>query len=492
MRGNEEKMKKKRKKAPIIIAVIVVVLFVVIRLVSCAFTPAEAGLVTTTTATRGELQESINTSGSVVSEEKKVIFAPVNGTVAEVNVAAGDAVAAGDVLISYDMDEMENMLTQATLQQKKTDAGYSSLLADNSEYQAKLNEANINLDVLNQQIADNEAYLKELQQNLDQNQRATGNKLADESYNLTTQLEQLQAEVKTLDPNSQEYGTKLNQIQELSAQLSRNQYLQSVASSSDYVANMQKEIRDVQERLAGYEEYKARMESQKTTSENAVLDSYDRTQYEVDQELAAMNYQEVEADYYTAKQGICAEFNGIITECSIVEGAPIVTGTQLLVLESSEQLKITFSASKQDIEKLEVGQMAEITISGYTYEGQVQKINRMATLNASNTPMVGVEVHINNPDENIILGMDAKLEILTRKAEDALMIPVEAINADRDGDFLYVVENGVIVRKPVVCGITSDSYTEVIEGITEEDQIVLTAYTDIEEGMAVTVMPPLQ
>lgn len=154
-------------------------------------------------------------------------------------------------------------------------------------------------------------------------------------------------------------------------------------------------------------------------------------------------------------------------------------------------MKITFNASKHDIEKLEIGQKAKVNISGYTYDGEVQKINRMAVRNESNTPMVGVEVHILNPDENIILGMDAKLEISTRKAENALLIPVEAINADRDGDFLYVVENGIVVRKSVVCGISSDEYTEILEGITEEDEIILNALTGIEEGMAVTVMPEL-
>lgn len=482
------KKKKKRKKAPIIITVIVVVL-VVIWVASCAFAPKATALVTTTGATRGELQESISTSGKVVSEETKVLFAPVDGTIASVEVAAGDAVAAGDVLISYDMEDMEKMLTQAALQQKKSNAGYSGLMAENSLNQAKLNEANTNLDVLNQQIEDNKSYLKTLQEKLEKSQRDTSNGLASDGYNLTSRLGQLQNELKELDPSSQEYADKAAQIQDVDAQITRNQYLQSVASSSDYVSAMQKEIAEVQEKIADYEQYKARMESQKAASEGSVLDSYDKTQYAADQELAEMSYQGAEADYTLAKEGVCAAFNGIITECSVVEGAPVAEGTKLLTLESSDKIKISLYASKQDIEKLEVGQKANITISGNTYEGQVQKINRMATLNESNTPMVGVEVHITNPDDKIILGMDAKLEILTRRAEDALLIPVEAVNADRDGDFLYVVENGVIVRKPVVCGISSDNYTEIKEGITEEDQIVLTAYTDIQEGMAVTVMP---
>lgn len=485
------KKKKKRKKAPIVIAVILIAV-VVIGMFSCALKPAAAALVSTASPIRGDIQESISTSGTVVSEEKRVFFAPVNGTISDVHVTQGDAVKAGTVMMSYDMEDMEHMLTQAALQQKKSDAGVGGALAKNVENQAKLKEASTNLDVLNQQIEDNKAYLKDLQAKLEKSQRDTSNGLANDSFHLNERLAALQKEMNALDPGSKEYADKAADLQGINAQISRNSYLQSVASSTDYVASMQKEINDVQERITEYEEYKARMESQKTASEGAVMDGYEKTQYAADQELADLTYQEAEADYYEAKQGISAGFDGIVTECGIVPGTPVVAGAQLLTLENSNSLKITFNASKQDVAKLKEGQKADITILDRTYEGEVQKINRMASRNESNTPMVGVEVHITNPDENIILGMDAKLTVNTQKAENTLMIPVEAINADRDGDFLYVVENGVVVRKPVTCGISTDTYTEIIDGITEEDQIVLTAYTDIQEGMAVSVIPQMQ
>lgn len=486
------KKKKKRKKAPVIIA-IVVILLVVLRMVSCALTPAAAAFVTTTKAVRGDLQESISTSGTVASEEKTVIYAPVTGKLGQVNVAAGDAVKAGDVLVSYDMEEMEKTLRQAALQQQKSAASYNGAMADNSENQTKLKEADTNLNVLNQQIADNKEYLKDLQSKLSQSKRDTSSGLADESYNLSSRLNQLNGELEALDKSAADYDSKAqaiqSEIQSVNTQISRNSYLQNVTASADYYAKMEQEISDVQERIADYEEYKARMESQKTSSEGTVMDSYDKEQYSVDMQLAELTYQEAEEEYYAAKQGICAEFDGIVTESSAVSGAAVTNSVQLLTLENSNNLKVIFNASKYDLEKLEVGQKAEVTISGKTYEGEVSKINRMATVNESNTPMVGAEIHISNPDDKIILGLDAKLVIYTNKAENALLIPVEAINADKDGDFLYVVENGVAVKKSIVCGISSDIYTEVTEGITEEDQIILTAYTTLEEGMAVNAMP---
>ena len=156
------KIGKKRKKAPIIIAAIIIIL-IVIRMVSCAFSGSAGVMGSTTNAFRGDIEENVSTSGKVVSEEKAVLFAPVGGRLNEVNVAAGDAVKAGDVLMTYDMEQMEERLQEATLQQTKSNASYNSTMTENSKSQAKLNEANTNLAVLDQQLTDYKAYLKELQ-----------------------------------------------------------------------------------------------------------------------------------------------------------------------------------------------------------------------------------------------------------------------------------------------------------------------------------------
>ena len=480
---------KKRKKAPVIIAAIVIVL-IVIRMVSCAFSGNAGVMVSTTGAFRGDIEESVSTSGKIVTEEKEVLFAPVSGRLNEINVAAGDAVKAGDVLMTYDMDQMEERLQEASLQQTKSNASYNSTMTENSKSTAKLNEANTNLAVLDQQLADYKSYLKDLQEKLSTSQRETQRQLSEERYNLSRKATDLNSELQK--GVSEERAAEINQeLQSISSDQARNSYVQSIASSSDYVVNMQNEIASVQEHITECENYKAQMQSQKGTSESTILNGYQSQAYAADRDLAQLTYKEAEEQYYSAKKGIVADFDGIVTECTGVSGASVTEGAQLIILESSENVKVTFDASKSDVAKLAIGQKVDVTISGNKYEGEIAKINRMATLNASNTPMVGVEVHLTNPDDKIILGLDAKLTVHTDSAQDTLLIPVEAINADKDGDFLYVVENGMVVRRPITCGISSDEYTEVLEGVTEEDQIIVNSLTGIslEEGMAVTAVP---
>ena len=481
---------KKRKKAPVIIAAIIIVL-IVIRMVSCAFSGNAGVQVSTTNAFRGDIEENVSTSGKVASEEKEILFAPVGGRLSEINVAAGDAVKAGDVLMTYDMEQMEERLQEATLQQTKSSASYNSTMTENSKSQAKLNEANTNLAVLDQQLADYKAYLKELQDKLAKSQRETQRQLSEESYELSRKSADLSKELQ--DPaTGADRAKEINKkLQDISASQARNSYVQSIAGSSDYVVNMQNEIASVQEHIEECETYKAKMQAQKDAGEGSILNDYQSQGYAADRDLAQLTYKEAEEQYYSAKKGIVADFDGIVTECTGVSGASVAEGAQLITLESSENVKVTFDASKSDVAKLSIGQKTDVTISGNKYEGEISKINRMATLNASNTPMVGVEVHLTNPDDKIILGLDAKLTVHTDSAQNALLIPVEAINADKNGDFLYVIENGMVVKRAITCGISSDEYTEVLEGITEEDQIIVNSLTGIslEEGMAVTAVP---
>lgn len=474
------KKKHKKKKWPIVLGI---VLAVIVGLCVWAVKAVEkavsemGAVVSTATVTRGDLQEHISAGGTVRSEEVLTVFAPVSGKVETVNVAAGDEVEAGMSLVTYDMESFDRSLQQAALQLEKTNAGLDNLFQKDRDSQAKLNEATVNLEVLNQQIKDNKNYLETLQDALVGYQRDTGNALAVEALNL-------QAQLNGLAIGSDEY-------KQVSAALARNTYEQQNVGSHEEVLELQKKIADVQELIVGYEEYKARMESQRNSSEATVMNSYDKTQYDVDSQLALMSYQAAEADYNDAFYGITADFKGIVTECSAVPGAMVSEGTKLITLENIEKLKVTFQASKYDIEKLSLGQKVEVTISGRVYEGEISRINRMATRNETNTPVVGVEAHILNPDENIILGLDAKLTIYTNKSENVLMVPVEAVNGDKDGDFLYVVENGFIAKKSVVCGITTDNYIEIKEGIDENAEIVLNSYTALEEGMMATVIPPI-
>lgn len=475
----QKKAKKKKKKIKIgwIILIIILVLIVLgIRAARKAFNQVLAGTaaVTVESPKREDMEEVISLSGMVQSKDYQYVYAPASGTLKEVNVREGDLVKAGDVLAVYDMDQLELNLRQSKLQWERSEISFESMLAGNSEAGAKLTEANTNLKVLNQQIADSQAYLKELQKEFSTTQRDTQTSLTTRSY-------QLQQQLGSLVPGSDEYNAVQSQLSAISFQ-------QSILGSSDYYVQMEAKIAEEQERLAGYQEYKARMESQKAQSEATALDSYAKRQLNIDRELAEISYKQVESAYETANKGILSEINGIVSSATAIKGAGVGEGMQVFTISGTDAFVISSDVSKNNAKRLNVGDAVDITLGSDKYTGEVSRISSMATLDSQGATRITIEITIDNKGEILLLGGDAKLKVHTDKVENALTIPVEAVYADHDSEFVFVEQEGKAVKRTVTTGISYNGRIEVAEGLTEQEKIIIDGIGIVEEGMDVSAL----
>ena len=172
-----------------------------------------------------------------------------------------------------------------------------------------------------------------------------------------------------------------------------------------------------------------------------------------------------------------------------VAGQPPTQSGKLVTIESTEKVYVRLNVSKYDLEKIAEGQKADVDIAGKNYEGTVSKIDGMATQNNSGAMVVGVDVNIDNPDKNIFLGVEARVYVHMARAEGVVTIPLEVINSDREGDFVYVEKNGVVEKRRITTGIISDSVSEVKEGLLEGENVIMANGMEFEEGTAVTAMP---
>lgn len=483
-----DKAKKKKLVRRSIIggAVAVAVLFVILSKVMAS----NAGMpVTTVKAERGDVEEVLNTSGTITSEMSKTYFSPVSAEVAKLGATVGEEVAAGTLIVTYDTESLKLEREKASLQAEASTNSYRGAISDSSKNAQKYNEAVHNIGILDQQIAAQKQYVQDLEYALEDEKSAKRVSLYAWSSTLQKELEYQNGELATMTPGSKDYDNTREVISNVSAQLRKAQDDLALLGDNKGLTAKEREVLAQKEILADYEKYKTEMEAQKSSSEAGKLNGYRQKELEAGSEVSRLTKEDAEKNLQTAEEGIKADFAGIVTELNVVEGSPVTAGMQLLKLESSEQVKITISVSKYDLDKIKVGQTADITIAGGAYEGTVAKINRMAVAGASGTPIVGAEIHINNPDDRIILGTEAKVNIHTGSAADALKVPVETINADKEGDFCYTVENGIVTKRRIKTGISSDSYIEILEGLTEGDVVISSMNNMITEGMKVAPVP---
>lgn len=495
----------------------------------------------------GDVQQTVEASGTVVSEESKTYFSPVNARVDKVDFKEGDIVKAGTELVAFDRKDLEREEKKAELNVESGKLDMQNTLNKSDKAVQKQKDAQGNAASLKQQVAAQEDYVASLKAQISQvtanaqvqaaaeaADKAAREKAAQEAARQKLQQE-YNADLSTYQTRTlPEYQNKLNELNNemnqalLEYNQAESEYQMAFQTWSADQSDENAEALSVSEQLRsesqiGYQEAKSAYEDYKTqkpaapvlsdyTGESSAVvsdgtagadfssDSSDSTdvaetdpgavteeekkKMELTNNLSELDQMSAEELVEAAKKGICADFNGVVTKVSVVEGATTALGTELFTLQNTDKVDVTVNISKYDYDKVKEGQSAQITLAGKTYEGEVIKISHAATQNEKGASLIAADVRIKNPDENIFLGVDAKVTIQAQNAENVVVLPSEVVNIGKNGSFCYVLKDGVITRKDITTGVSSDDYVEVTEGI-EADEQVIRDIGSLQEGMTV-------
>lgn len=496
--------RKRKKKIPLIVAAALVVVFGGYSVVNSVIAKNTPTQVNTITAAKGSVEETISTSGKVNSEQSRTYYAPVGAVITEMNVSLGDVVEEGQQLVTFDTSDLEAQKTKAALDASASANGYRSTQYQSDKKQSEYNEAVIGLDELKVLAAGQEQYVQGLKYNLEDDIQNKKEDLQEWLNKLNLELE-IQNN-KLSEPRSEESRERIQEtIQNLNESIRRTSNEINDLNMSDEMKEKQRIIDAEQKKLDDMKEEISRREGKESSSEAGIVDPYAKQQQADNMQSAQITAEEAAEKLAKGQEGVKAEFGGIVTKIAtmsssanasagggLLEGATVSEGTELFTIESNQQVKVDISITKYDLAKIAVGQKADITIADQKYEGEVTKINKVAANNAQGSPVVGVEVHINNPDSGIYLGVEAQVVIHTNSAQDVITLPVEIVNTDRNGDFCYVVENGVVTMRRITTGISSDTDVEVTDGLKEGDLIVYDMTGSVTEGMSVVAVPAAQ
>ncbi|MCI9545979.1 MAG: HlyD family efflux transporter periplasmic adaptor subunit [Lachnospiraceae bacterium] len=261
------------------------------------------------------------------------------------------------------------------------------------------------------------------------------------------------------------------------------------AASDAQLSQWQLDLENAQTTLAELQSDLAQEEAKVDAADAVEVTAAGRRAMENNNNLAEIESSSLEQILEKGRKGIKAEFNGIVTKAELFAGTEATQGMELVSIASNDDVAVEVTVSKYDYGKLEKGQKAQVTVGNKVYQGTVGDISRVAQQNEKGAPIITCEVNIDNPDNNIFLGVEAKASILTGSVKKVLTVPVEAVNTGKDNTFCYVLADGVIARREVVTGISSDTLTEIQKGLKEGDLVISQLPAGLEEGSAAKSMP---
>lgn len=547
MKKNKSKNNKSSKKVlkivvPIVLVVVVLGVIVVRNIASAGEAMAQAMAVETMTVEKGDVTQTIETSGTVVSGQQKIFFSPVNATVETADLQVGDLVKAGAKLIAFNLDDLEEQNQKAELTVQANSLGYQDTVNKSVEATKKQEEVKNAVAALQQQVdakkqevenlasaiagdaqaqavalqeANNSinAQIGTLQQqqseaavSLEQSKSAyetaqTAQQNAQVNFDAATAggnasdissaSEALKAANAALNTAKNDYDTKKSQIDNIDAQIVALQSAMSSGGGEVGNTDLQQRLTTAQSELA---DLQAQLETKKAIAEGdtAALSKEAKAQMQTNNNLAELEQKSLAELIEEGKKGISAEFNGVISNSQVVEGATVSQGMQLFTLQSIDDVNVDVTLSKNVYEKVKEGQKATITFAGQTYEGTVTRISRIAisgmsgSNQAATSTAITATVHIDNPDDNIFLGVEAKVSIQAAEAKNVVILPTEAVNIGKDGSFCWVCEDGILVKRSIETGVTSDDCIEITKGLKEGEEVIADPGNH-EEGDAIMV-----
>lgn len=528
-------------------------------------------------AVRDNVQQTVETSGTVASEEQKTYFSPVNAKVDVADLKEGETVKSGTKLIEFDQKDLEREAKKADLNVESGKLDMKNTLNKSAEAVEKQQNAADDAANLKQQVAAQEDYVANLKARISQanvnaqaaSAKAAAQKQAQAAAAQAAQQQEIQKEYnaalntyqnKTLPAYQNTLNAlndEMNQAQTAYNQAENSYQMafqawsvdQSDANASEL--SLAEENRSdaqitYQDAKTAYEDYKVQKPSapvmsdftgasdsfsdgtsegaadvtaadtvdttvtadttaletelekasndlaelqSKLSSQEAVAEAdpgavteEEKEKMEITNNLSELDQMSAQELVEAAKKGIKADFNGVVTKVSVVEGATTTLGMELFTLQNTDKVDVNINVSKYDYDKVKEGQSADVTVAGKTYEGEVTSISHVATQNEKGASLIAADVRIKNPDEDIFLGVDAKVTIHAEEAENVVVLPSEVVNIGKEGSFCYVLENGIITRKDITTGISSDEYVEVLDGIQEGDEVIRDLGS-LEEGM---------
>ena len=499
---------KKSKTKKIVWSVIAVILVVAIVVGTILMKSSKSKVdVSLTTISTDTIVQTVSSTGEVSSGLNKDYTAGSIATVKEVFVKVGDQVKKGDKLATFDTSNLDMQVANLNASYKDALAAYNTAVENQNNAKEQLVIVNSAIDALNNEIAQLEAEMAAAAQETpvsgQSSQYAEGGsgigdiigggsgsigsgtgssssqfqEQIDELINtikelqesiegindrvdeLTAQLEALAAGVNEIDPNS----VKLTALQIELAGLTAQKELYSIIAQGNTV-NAQKQL---------------------VNTTKQALDTVSAAQQSLD-------------------AGWTADFDGTITACSITAGGQTTALENGITLENMDTRVVTISLGEYDVKKVKVGMQATVKTAYGTYSGEVATIAPTATggnessimdsvgsmagisgLSSLTAQGAGVEctILVAEPDDDIIIGFNADVEIQTGTYSQVPCVPIESIILEKEGTYVYLYneEDETVTKTAITTGATSDTSYEVLSGLSAGQKIVTTPQTDYKE-----------
>jgi RND family efflux transporter MFP subunit len=193
---------------------------------------------------------------------------------------------------------------------------------------------------------------------------------------------------------------------------------------------------------------------------------------------------------------VTAPFDGVITKRYADTGSLIQAGTAsdtqsmpVVRLAQSGLLRLRMPVPEADVPAIQEGGEVQVRVqaTGKTFTGKIIRFTR--SLDTSTRTML-VEVDVPNPKLTLSPGMYAETVISLQQRDRVLTIPSQAVVQDGNQSYVLALDQAnKVQKKTVALGIQGSDRTEIVKGLSQSEQVIVSGQVNYQPGETVRPRP---
>ena len=183
---------------------------------------------------------------------------------------------------------------------------------------------------------------------------------------------------------------------------------------------------------------------------------------------------------------IKSPLDGYVTGRYADPGAVATPGQPILAVQFLKQVWVTISVPESVVPRLHIGQPAKIILKALSDRPLVASVIQINPSADETSRQYMVRVILSNPNSLLKPGMFARVSLETDRAKDAIVVPREAVQRDKMGDCVMIVDSdNKASRRSVVVGLDDADYIAIKSGVQPGERVITMSAFPVRDGQVV-------
>jgi RND family efflux transporter MFP subunit len=223
------------------------------------------------------------------------------------------------------------------------------------------------------------------------------------------------------------------------------------------------------------------VEYQKSKSEvNRLRGVVETERIERDRNLKSLEEtaKKLEAEMKNAE--VRSQIDGILTNVQTIDGELVSDGNELFTV-SSRKTYVRGEVNEEDVGEVKPGMTAKVQLYAYRTRTFAARVTSVQPAADPTTQRYTVVLEMENPPDNMMVGMTGEMNIITGVHENALLVPTRALLVDQ----ALVVSGGIVQRQTVNVGFRTLDFSEALSGLADGDHVIVADQDKFRSGQPV-------